>query len=785
MQKSIGECHSPIDFFYLLAAVNCAILWENFHLIGELILMITTDMHELMKIVNGEHADPHFILGMHDSEDGVHTVVRVFNPEASAVELFNPKKKTEKYAMQLEHNCGFFAAVLPKQKHYRYKLRFTGHDGHTWEAWDPYTFAPVLGEIDLHLFGQGTHYEIYNKLGATPMEVDGIAGVLFAVWAPNSRRISVVGDFNGWNGLRHPMRHLGTSGVWELFIPGLQNYDKYKFEIKSHTGAFFSKSDPYAFFGELRPNTASMVFDIEGYKWGDAKWLKNRSKKDPLDGPMNVYEVHPGSWRRVAEDGHRFMSWPELAKELIPYVKDMGYTHIELMPVTEFPFDGSWGYQVTGYYAATSRYGSPHEFMAFVDECHKNDIGVLMDWVPAHFPKDAHGLAMFDGTQLYEHQDPRLGEHPDWGTLIFNYGRNEVKNFLIANALFWIEKYHLDGLRVDAVASMLYLDYGKSHGQWIPNQYGGRENIDAVEFMKHMNSVIGGKHPHVLMIAEESTAWEGVTRHTQYDGLGFNLKWNMGWMNDFLTYMSKDSIHRKYHHHNATFSMIYAYSEKYILVLSHDEVVHGKGSLINKMPGDTWQKLANLRTAYGFMMGHPGKKLLFMGGEFGQFEEWSEARTLEWFLLDEYEHHRQMKTFVRDLNRLYLDEKALWQKDFSSDGFQWISSQDCDRSILSFYRLAEKRRRSKADQEAKGSSYEYLVFVHNFTPCPHLDYRVGLPVEGKYVEILNSDDKKYGGSGITNPGTHVAEEHLCDGRQYSAPIKLPPLGTVVLKCKVG
>jgi len=748
-------------------------------------LLITTDMHELMKIVNGEHADPHYVLGMHDVEaEGVtHTMIRVFNPEAAKVEVLNPKKKKEVYEMEIEHKNGFFILVLPRQNHYRYKLRFTGHDGHVWEAWDAYTFAPVLTELDLHLFGQGTHYEIYNKLGATAMKVDGVDGVLFAVWAPNAKRISVVGDFNGWNGLRHPMRHLGTSGVWELFIPGLANYDKYKFEIKSHNGQFFSKSDPYAFFAELRPSTASMVFDIEGYKWNDSKWINNRNKKDPLDGPMNVYELHAGSWRRVAEEGHRFMSWPELAESLIPYVKEMGYTHIELMPVTEYPFDGSWGYQVTGYFAATSRYGNPHEFMAFVDACHQNNIGVLMDWVPAHFPKDAHGLAAFDGTRLYEHEDPRLGEHPDWGTLIFNYGRNEVKNFLIANALFWIEKYHLDGLRVDAVASMLYLDYGKQHGQWIPNKYGGRENLDAVEFMKHMNSIVGERHPNVLMIAEESTAWTGVTRPTEHDGLGFNLKWNMGWMNDFLTYMCKDSIHRKHHHHNVTFSMIYAYSEKYILVLSHDEVVHGKGSLVNKMPGDTWQKLANLRTAYGFMMGHPGKKLLFMGGEFAQFEEWSEERTLEWHLLENYEHHRQMQQFVKDLNHLYLNEKAFWQKDFSGDGFQWISCQDNERSILSFYRASEKKRRSKADQEAKGSAYEYLIFVCNFTPCPHLDYRVGLPIEGKYTEILNSDDEKYGGSGIINPGTLIAEAHLCDGREFSTPIKLPPLGVVVLKGK--
>jgi 1,4-alpha-glucan branching enzyme len=745
--------------------------------------MITTNMHELMQVVNGEHANPHHVLGMHDVsfEGGEYTIVRAFCPGAVKVEVFNPKKPKTSYEMELEHTMGFFNASMPKQKHFRYKLRYTAHDGHTWEAWDPYSFMPLISEMDLHLFGQGTHYEIFNKLGATPMNVDGVDGVLFGVWAPNAKRISVVGDFNAWNGLRHPMRSLGTSGVWELFIPGLVNYDKYKYEISSHTGGFFHKSDPYAFFSELRPSTASMVYDITGYEWKDEKWIANRTKNDPMEGPINIYEFHAGSWRKVAEDGWRMMSWPEIAKELIPYVKDMGYTHIELMPITEFPFDGSWGYQVTGYYATTSRFGSPHQFKEFVDECHQNDIGVLMDWVPAHFPKDAHGLAWFDGTRLYEHQDPRQGEHPDWGTLIFNYGRSEVKNFLIANALFWINEYHLDGLRVDAVASMLYLDYGKQFGQWVPNQYGGRENIEAVEFMKHMNSVLRGAHPHVLMIAEESTAWTGVTRPTEHDGLGFSLKWNMGWMNDFLEYMTKDSVYRRHHHHNLTFSMVYAYSERYILVLSHDEVVHGKGSLVNKMPGDTWQKMANLRSALGYMMGHPGKKLLFMGGEFAQFDEWSEARTLDWFLLDDYEHHRQMQTFVRDLNHLYLREKALWQNDFDGGGFAWINCDDYERSILSFHRTAEMKRCTEEEQDAKGSSFEYLIFICNFTPCPHMDYRVGVPCAGEYTEIMNSDDEKYGGSGIVNQGALYSQEHLCDGRQHSVPLKLPPLGIVILK----
>jgi len=737
--------------------------------------MITANMHELMQIVNGEHADPHHVLGMHDITAGgnQHTVIRVFNPDAKAVTAFDPKNPATRHALNIEHKQGFFSILLPKQKHFRYKLEFTGHDGNTWQAYDPYTFAPIISEMDLYLFGQGTHYEIYNKLGATCMTIDGVEGVLFAVWAPNAKRISVIGDFNGWNGCRNPMRCLGSSGVWELFIPGLKDYDKYKFEIKSNTGQTLQKADPYAFFAELRPYTSSMVYNIDGYKWNDTKWLNNRKKKNPADGPMNVYELHPGSWRRAHHDGGRMLSWLEMQEELIPYVKEMGYTHIELMPIMEHPFDGSWGYQVTGYYATTSRFGNPKEFMAFVDACHQNDIGVLLDWVPAHFPKDAHGLAQFDGTSLYEHADPKQGEHPDWGTLIFNYGRSEVKNFLIANALFWVKNYHIDGLRVDAVASMLYLDYGKNEGEWVPNQYGGRENSDAVEFLKHMNSVITKEHPGVQMIAEESTAWEGVTRNADDDGLGFAMKWNMGWMNDFLSYMSKDSVYRKHHHHELTFSMIYAYSERYMLPLSHDEVVHGKGSLVNKMPGDLWQKLANLRTTYSFMMGHPGKKLLFMGGEFAQFAEWYNAGSLDWFLLNDYEHHRQIHKFVKDLNHLYLKEKALWQKDFDPEGFQWISCLDNNRSIVSFYRMAEKKSGKK----------EYLVFVCNFTPVPHMDYRVGLPAPGKYAEVLNSDAAEYGGGGIVNPNVLIAEEFLCDGREYSAPLQLPPLGVVVLKMK--
>ena len=739
-----------------------------------------TDMHEIMKIIECEHSHPGHILGMHEVDHGY--IIRVFNPSAASVEVFFPQNPA-RYPMEKIHTAGFFAIQLDEAPACRYKLAFIGHDGQTWEGWDPYSFGPILSELDLYLYGQGTHYQLYNKLGANTITVDGVEGVHFALWAPSAKHVGVIGDFNDWSARRHPMQSLGKSGVWELFVPGLTYYDRYKFEIKTLTGKSFAKADPYAHFAEHRPGTASMVYDIEGYKWNDEKWIKSRNKKDPRQGPINIYELHPGSWRRVASDGDRFMSWPEMSRELIPYVKEMGYTHIEIMPVMEHPLDGSWGYQVTGYYAPTSRHGSPRQFMEFIDNCHAEGIGVILDWVPAHFPKDAHGLAMFDGTKLYEYENPLQGEHPEWGTLIFNYGRNQVKNFLIANALFWIEKYHVDGLRVDAVASMLYLDYGKGNGQWVPNKYGGRESIEAVEFIKHLNSVLRGAHPNVLMIAEESTAWEGVTRPAQEDGLGFSLKWNMGWMNDFLSYMSMDSIHRKHHHNKLTFGMMYAHSEKYVLVLSHDEVVHGKGSMVNKMPGDTWQKLANLRAAYGFMMGHPGKKLLFMGGEFAQFEEWSETKGLNWFLLDQYEHHQQMHAFVKDLNHLYLQERALWQRDYSDGGFGWINCDDNQRSIISFFRVGEVRRRSKADQVAIGSTYEHLVFICNFTPVTHLDYRVGVPVAGKYVEILNSDHEKYGGGGIVNPGLLATEEYLCDNRQHSIPVKLPPLGVVVLKLK--
>jgi 1,4-alpha-glucan branching enzyme len=724
------------------------------------------DLDELMQIINAEHGDPHHMLGMHEVEtgNGAGLAVRAFIPQAEKITVVDASDPGKRYPMEKIHQDGFFEVVImDRSKWFMYKFDIEGY-GAQWTTYDPYSFSPVISDLDMYLFAQGTHYEIYNKLGAHPMRVQDVDGVLFAVWAPNARRVSVIGDFDAWDGRRCTMRSLASSGIWELFIPGLQQNDRYKFEIKTKSGALIQKQDPYGNFAELRPSTSSLVYDINRHTWHDSEWIEDK-KASGSNVPMNIYEVHLGSWKRA--EGNRFLSYPELADQLIPYVKDMGYTHIELMPIEEHPFDGSWGYQVTGYFAPTSRYGNPDEFMNFVDACHQNGIGVLLDWVPAHFPKDSHGLGRFDGTALYEHEDPRKGEHPDWGTYIFNYGRNEVKNFLISNAIFWVEKYHIDGLRVDAVASMLYLDYGKQGGQWVPNQYGGNENLEAVEFMKHLNSVIHHRCPQAVMIAEESTAWAGVSRPVDGGGLGFDYKWNMGWMNDFLKYMEKDPIYRKYHHNNLTFSMVYAYTENFVLVLSHDEVVHGKASLINKMPGDLWRKFANLRTAYGFMCGHPGKKLLFMGGEFAQFDEWSEARSLDWHLL-EYDHHRQMQDYVRDLNHLYLQENALWNNDFSEGGFRWINCGDWERSLVTFYRKGEKEN-------------DIVIFVCNFTPVPLMEHRIGVPQPGVYHEIINSDDSKYGGSGILNTSDMTAEAMPWDNYEYSIGLKVPPLGVSIIK----
>lgn len=729
----------------------------------------TAKIDEVLRVINAEHPDPFSVLGMHHLESQNTIVVRAYLPNAQTIDVV-PLSGGKRYKMDRIHENGFFEVVMDdRNDFFKYVLEITDDMGNSFSIHDPYSFMPVLSDFDLHLFGEGNNHKIYEKLGAHKMTIDGIEGTFFAVWAPCAKRVSVVGNFNQWDGRRHPMRTRGPSGVWELFIPGINQGEVYKYEIKTPHNDLYVKADPYAFYSELRPNTASIVYDIDGYEWGDKDWMYERDNSNSFEKPISIYEVHLGSWKRVSNDENGFHTYRELADMLVEYVKDMGYTHIELLPISEHPFDGSWGYQITGYYAATSRHGEPKDFMYFVDKCHQNGIGVIMDWVPAHFPKDGHGLARFDGTALYEHYDPKQGEHPDWGTHIFNYGRNEVKNFLISNALFWFEKYHIDGLRVDAVASMLYLDYGKKDGEWIPNRWGGKENVDAIDFMRQLNSTVYKYHPGVMMIAEESTSWALVTKPPYTGGLGFSYKWNMGWMNDFLRYMSMDSIYRKYHQNLITFSMMYAFSENFILVLSHDEVVHGKCSMISKMPGDYWQKFAGLRASYGYLYGHPGKKLLFMGGEFGQFIEWNYKQSLDWFLLD-YDMHRKMQDYVRDLNALYKKEKALYEVDFHYEGFEWIDCNDTEHSIISFLR--------------KGKDWhDSLIFVCNFTPVPQEDYRIGAPFDTVYDEIFNSDWDKYGGSNVGNFGEIKAEKEPMHNKPYSIRLRIPPLATIVLKPK--
>ncbi|UCG79410.1 MAG: 1,4-alpha-glucan branching protein GlgB [Nitrospirota bacterium] len=623
-----------------------------------------------------------------------------------------------------------------------------------------------ITDYDIHLFLEGNNFEIYKKLGAHILDVGGINGTLFSVWAPNAKHISVIGDFNEWNGDKTPMENIRNSGVWAVFVPGVGKGTQYKFSIRSRFGADVRvKSDPFAFYSEVRPKSASVVYDIDSYKWGDSEWLNNRSSLNLFESPVSIYEVHLGSWMRVPEEKGRFLTYSELSEILLPYVRELGFTHIELLPVTEHPFDASWGYQTTGYYSPTSRFGRPEELMAFIDEAHRLGIGVILDWVPGHFPKDDHGLRFFDGSCLYEHADERQGEHKGWGTLVFNFGRNEVRNFLISNALFWIDKYHIDGLRVDAVASMLYLDYDRKEGEWVPNIYGGKENIDAIGFLKRFNEVVHGYHPGVLTIAEESTDWPGVSHPTYLGGLGFSMKWNMGWMHDMLDYFEKDPIHRKYHANAITFSLLYAFSENFILPLSHDEVVHGKRSLLSKMPGDDWQKFANLRAFYGFMYGHPGKKLLFMGGEFGQWDEWDSEWSLDWHLVDS-EYNAKLTMYLKDLNRLYRSQPALFELDHTHEGFDWIDFKDHDSSVISFM------RKNKAGDNL-------LLFVCNFTPVIRSGYRVGVPLPGSYKEVLNSDSYHYGGSNMGNYGTVDSNGIAFHGMPYSILIDLPPLSTLI------
>jgi 1,4-alpha-glucan branching enzyme len=725
-------------------------------------------------LLAARNADPFGLLGPHpvDSPQGRLWSIRAFQPRAVEAQIIL-QGQANPVPMRRLRDTGFYEATLPSSSDVApapssYRLRFRNEYGEVWESHDTYAFPYLLTEFDLYLMGEGRHYDTYEKLGAHVRTLEGVTGVHFAVWAPNARRVSVVGDFNGWDGRVNPMRSRGTSGIWELFVPEFDEGVVYKYEIVGPQNNILPlKADPYGFRSELRPNTGSVVARLDKHSWNDADWLQHRSSRNWLEQPISVYEVHLGSWRRMPEENYRWLSYRELADQLIPYVKELGYTHIELLPIMEHPYDGSWGYQTLGYFAATSRYGSPTDFMEFVDRCHQAGLGVFLDWTPAHFPRDTHGLAQFDGTYLYEHSDPRQGSHPDWGTLVYNYGRNEVVNFLISNALFWLDKYHLDGLRVDAVASMLYLDYSRKPGEWVPNRYGGRENLDAIDFIKRLNEVVHLRFPGVLTIAEESTAWPGVSRPTYLGGLGFSLKWNMGWMNDTLSYFSKDSIYRRYEHNKLTFSLLYAFSENFMLPFSHDEVVHGKNSLLHKMPGDMWQQFANLRLLFAYQYAHPGKKLLFMGQEIAQRQEWSETRSLDWHLL-QYDSHRGIQRLVVDLNKLLASEPALHQVDFDWQGFEWVDANDSDNSVYSFI-----RRGKNPD--------DLLIVILNATPVVRYGYHIGVPRPGHYEEVLNTDAESYGGSNVGNLGGMNAGEHAWQGRRYSLALTLPPLAAVFLK----
>lgn len=726
-------------------------------------------------VVGGYHSAPHEVLGMHrvtadGKEDGKDSlVVRAFRPLDRAVWLVDVKSG-RRTPLEPIHPDGLYAVHLARRKNpFAYRLLVEDEAGEQHEIEDPYRFDEAwLTDFELHLHGEGQFLRSFDKLGAHPRVIDGVPGVQFAVWAPNAERVSVVGPFNFWDDRVAVMRHR-PGGIWELFLPNLPLGTEYKYSVKSRIlGYKADKADPYAFAGQRRPATASLVCDIDSFVWNDGEWMAQRGARQALDQPMNIYEVHLGSWKRGPED-NGFLGYRELAHQLVAHAQAMGYTHLELLPITEHPYDGSWGYQVTGYFAPTSRFGSPEDFHYFVDYCHQHNIGVLLDWVPAHFPKDGHGLAFFDGTHLYEHEDPRLGEHRDWGTKIFNFGRNEVRNFLLSSALFWLQKYHIDGLRVDAVASMLYLDYSREAGEWLPNRYGGRENLEAIDFIRRFNEAIHEHAPGAITIAEESTSWPMVSRPTYTGGLGFDYKWNMGWMHDILEYFKQDPIYRRYNHHLVTFSLIYAFSENFVLPFSHDEVVHLKRSMLDKMPGDLWQKFANLRALYGYMTGHPGKKLLFMGAEFGQWREWTEAHSLDWHLLD-HQTHRQLQSYVAALNKLYLQEPALHQVDASWEGFAWIDLHDVDNSILSFRRMAR-------DPE------DAVIVICNFTPVPRPGYRVGLPGPGVYTEFFNSDATEFGGSGVGNSHEIIAEEMAWQSGSHSALFNLPPLGVLFVKRK--
>jgi len=728
-------------------------------------------LHAIESLARGAWGDPFAVLGPHLERRGgrTHLVIRTCQPAAAQVHVLrlDGLASGQGVAMDRRHPAGIFEATFDNVLGpFPYRLRMTWPDGSTTEADDPYRLGQILGSLDMHLLGEGRHYRSWEKLGAHVVSVDGVTGTYFAVWAPSAQRVSVVGDFNGWDGRVHVMRLLVPNGIWELFVPGVARGAKYKFEIRTHGGAVFLKADPYARYFEVPPATAAVVWDASGYAWADAEWMAARRTWDAwLHRPMATYEVHLGSWARG--EGNRHLTYRELAARLVPYVKDLGFTHIELMPVLEHPYDGSWGYQVTGFFAPTSRFGPPEDFKLFVDECHRQGLGVVLDWVPGHFPKDAHALARFDGTALYEHADPRQGEHMDWGTLIFNYGRNEVRNFLLSSALFWLDEFHLDGLRVDAVASMLYLDYSRTDGQWIPNKYGGRENLEAVDFLRQLNELTHAEHPGTITVAEESTAWPAVSRPVYLGGLGFTYKWNMGWMHDMLLYCKKDPVFRRWEHNKVTFSLLYAWNENFILPFSHDEVVHMKGSMLNRMPGDTWQKAANLRTLYAYMFSHPGKKLLFMGDEFGQWPEWSEKTSLPWDAL-EHMPHQGLLRFVRDLAALYQGHPSLYEIDFEPSGFEWIDCNDNENSVFAFFRRAR-------------DPHDITVVVLNFTPVVRRGYRLGVPFAGHYREVLNSDAQVYGGTNTGNAGGVDSEAVPHHGRPQSLLLTLPPLGAIYLK----
>ena len=721
---------------------------------------------EMKAIIDGNHGNVFSVLGIHRDKGSKEVFIRTYQPNSKSVELLK-QDGTSLGQMSKLDDCGFYQINLGAIENFAYKFRIENDQGTVYEEEDPYRFPSILGDIDLYLLAEGNHLDMYKKLGAHPIELNGVKGVSFAVWAPNAKRVSVVGNFNNWDGRKHAMRKHPTCGVWDIFIPNIGEGELYKYEVKTQEDYILVKSDPVAFFAEKRPNTASVVFDIEKYQWNDEGWMNYREQANSFDKPMSVYEVHLGSWRRKGEHGEEYLTYRELADRLVPYVSNMGFTHVEFLPVAEHPLDASWGYQVIGMFAPTSRFGTPDDFRYLIAQLHQAGISVIMDWVPAHFPKDGHGLVEFDGTHLYEHADPRKGEHTDWGTKIYNYGRTEVCNYLCASALYWMREFHIDGLRVDAVASMLYLDYSRKNGEWIPNIYGGNENIEAIAFLRKMNELVYGYNKGAITCAEESTAWPMVSRPTSMGGLGFGYKWNMGWMNDTLKYISKDPIHRKYHHGMLTFGLLYAFNENFILPISHDEVVHGKGSMLAKMPGDEWQKFANLRAYYGFMYTHPGKKLLFMGCEFGQDWEWNAEESLRWHLL-EYPMYKGMQNCVRDLNLMYKGNAPLYEEDFDYRGFEWIDHSNADDSVISYMRKGHNPN-------------DYLIVISNFTPVVRKDYRIGVYEDCGYQEIFNSDDVNYWGSGIKNEGTMYSEAQEWNMKPRSIKVTLPALSTIVLK----